>query len=43
MKVLVFLVKGFEIMEFSVFVDVMGWVCNDYGYDIDVVICGFKK
>lgn len=43
MKVLVFLAKGFETMEFSVFVDVMGWALNDYGHDIDVVTCGFKK
>lgn len=43
MKVLVFLAKGFETMEFSVFVDVMGWARIDYGHDIDVVTCGFKK
>ncbi|HBF4557125.1 DJ-1/PfpI family protein [Clostridioides difficile] len=43
MKVLVFLAKGFETMEFSVFVDVMGWARNDYGHDIDLVTCGFKK
>lgn len=43
MKVLVFLAKGFETMEFSVFVDVMGWARNDYGHNIDVVTCGFKK
>ncbi|MGO0907456.1 DJ-1/PfpI family protein [Clostridioides difficile] len=43
MKVLVFLAKGFETMEFSVFVDVMGWSRNDYNYDIDVVTGGFKK
>lgn len=43
MKVLVFLAKGFETMEISVFVDVMGWARNDYGHDIDVVTCGFKK
>lgn len=43
MKILVFLAKGFETMEFSVFVDVMGWARNDYGHDIDVVTCGFKK
>ncbi|UWD49467.1 DJ-1/PfpI family protein [Clostridioides difficile] len=43
MKVLIFLAKGFETMEFSVFVDVMGWARNDYNYDIDVVTCGFKK
>ncbi|AXU51579.1 DJ-1/PfpI family protein [Clostridioides difficile] len=43
MKILVFLAKGFETMEFSVFVDVMGWARNDYGHDVDVVTCGFKK
>ncbi|AWH79040.1 DJ-1/PfpI family protein [Clostridioides difficile] len=43
MKILVFLAKGFETMEFSVFVDVVGWARNDYGHDIDVVTCGFKK
>ena len=43
MKILVFLAKGFETMEFSVFVDVVGWDRNDYGHDIDVVTCGFKK
>ncbi|EQF22959.1 DJ-1/PfpI family protein [Clostridioides difficile CD160] len=43
MKILVFLAKGFETMEFSVFIDVMGWARNDYGCDIDVVTCGFKN
>lgn len=43
MKTLVLLAKGFETMEFSVFVDVMGWARNDYGYDVDVVTCGFQK
>ena len=43
MKILVFLAKGFETMEFSVFVDVMGWARNEYGHDVDVVTCGFKK
>lgn len=43
MKVLVFLAKGFETMEFSVFVDVIGWARNDYNYDIDVITVGFKK
>lgn len=43
MKVLVLLAKGFETMEFSVFVDVMGWARNDYGYDVPVVTCGFQK
>ena len=43
MKVLLFLAKGFETMEFSVFVDVMGWARNDYGCDIWVDTCGFQK
>ena len=43
MKILLFLAKGFETMEFSVFVDVMGWARNDYGYDVSVVTCGFQK
>ena len=43
MKTLLFLAKGFETMEFSAFVDVMGWAKNDYGYDVSVVTCGFQK
>ncbi|WP_297420580.1 DJ-1/PfpI family protein [Clostridium sp.] len=43
MKILLFLAKGFETMEFSVFVDVMGWARNDYQIDVQVVTCGFKK
>jgi 4-methyl-5(b-hydroxyethyl)-thiazole monophosphate biosynthesis len=43
MKTLLFLAKGFETMEFSVFVDVMGWARNDYQYDVSVVTCGFHK
>ncbi len=43
MKVLVLLAKGFETMEFSVFIDVLGWARNDYGYDIQVETCGFLK
>lgn len=30
-------------MEFSPFIDVMGWAVNDYHYDIEVVTCGFTK
>ena len=33
MKVLLFLAKGFETMEASVFVDIMGWA------GVDVVTC----
>ena len=43
MKVLLFCAKGFETMEFSVFVDVMGWAGNDYGYPVEVETCGFTK
>lgn len=43
MKIVLFLAKGFETMEFAPFVDVMGWGRNDYGYDIEVVTCGFTK
>lgn len=43
MKTLLFLAKGFETMEFSAFVDVLGWARNDYGYDLPVVTCGFQK
>ena len=43
MKILLFLVKGFETMEFSPFVDVMGWAENDYGVDITVVTCGLTR
>lgn len=43
MKVLLLLAKGFETMEFSVFVDVMGWTKCDYGVDINVETCGFTK
>jgi protein deglycase len=40
-KVLVFLSKGFETMEFSVFIDVLGWARNDYGHKLFVDTCGF--
>ena len=43
MKILLFLAKGFETMEFSPFVDVMGWAQNDYGVDVTVVTCGFTR
>ena len=43
MQTLLFLAKGFETMEFSVFVDVLGWARNDYGLDVPVVTCGFQK
>lgn len=43
MKILVFCAKGFETMEFSVFIDVMGWAKNDYHYPVSVDTCGFSK
>lgn len=43
MKTLLFLAKGVETMELSVFVDVLGWARNDYGYNTEVITCGFTK
>jgi 4-methyl-5(b-hydroxyethyl)-thiazole monophosphate biosynthesis len=43
MKTLLLLAKGFETMEFSVFIDILGWARNDYGYDVPVETCGFQK
>ena len=42
-KVLVFLAKAFEIMEFSVFIDVLGWARVDYGHNLFVDTCGFSE
>ncbi|MCW3787303.1 DJ-1/PfpI family protein [Plebeiibacterium sediminum] len=42
-KVLLFLAKAFETMEFSVFIDVLGWARNDYGHPIFVETCGFTN
>ena len=43
MKVLLLLAKGFETMEASVFIDVMGWARNDHQCDVEVVTCGLQK
>lgn len=43
MKVLLLLAKGFETMEFSVFVDIFGWAKSGYGSDITIETCGFTK
>ena len=43
MKILLLCAKGFETMEFSVFIDVIGWARNDFGYPIQVDTCGFTK
>ena len=42
-KVLVFLPKAFEIMEFSVFIDVLGWARFDYGHNLLAETCGFNE
>ncbi len=43
MNILLLLAKGFETMEASVFIDVMGWARNDFGCDVNVVTCGLSK
>lgn len=43
MKILLFCAKGFETMEFSVFIDIFGWARNDFGYNVQVETCGFNK
>lgn len=42
-KTLILLAKGFETMEFSVFIDVLGWARTDYGHDVQAETCGFQK
>ena len=43
MKILVFCCKGFELMEFAPFVDIMGWAGNDYRINVEVITGGFSK
>lgn len=43
MKVLLLCAKAFETMEFSVFIDVMGWARESFGNDVYVHTCGFQK
>ncbi len=42
-KVLVFLAKAFETMEFSAFIDILGWARVDVGHNLFVNTCGFTK
>lgn len=42
-KVLLFCCHGFETMEFSPFVDVMGWARIELGQQVCVETCGFQK
>ena len=41
MKVLLLCLNAFETMEFSPFVDVMGWAHDDFNCEIEIDICGF--
>lgn len=43
MKVLLFLPKGFEHMESSVFIDVLGWARHTFSQDVQLVTAGFTK
>ena len=43
MKVLLLCLKAFETMEFSVFIDVMGWARDEAKVDLQVTTCGFQK
>lgn len=43
MKILVLCAKGFETMEFSAFIDVMGWAANDFHLPVETETCGFTK
>lgn len=43
MKLLVFIAKGFETIEFSAFIDVMGWAKTDFNCKVDVVTCGLNS
>ena len=42
-RVLLFLAKAFEMIEFSAFIDVLGWARFDYGHNLFVDTCGFTK
>ncbi len=43
MKILLLCAKAFETMEFSVFIDTIGWARETFGNDIEVHTCGFQK
>lgn len=42
-RVLLLCLKAFETMEFSVFVDAMGWARDEVGSNIQVTTCGLHK
>ena len=43
MKILLLCLNAFETMEFSPFVDVIGWAHDDFNCDIAIDICGFHR
>lgn len=43
MKVLLFCCKGFEMMEFAPFYDVIGWAKCEFGYDVGIETGGFER
>jgi len=43
MKILLLCAKAFETIEFSAFIDVMGWATQDFQCDITVDMCGFQR
>ena len=43
MKILLLCAKAFETLEFSAFVDVMGWATEDFQCNISIDKCGFQK
>ena len=43
MKILLLCAKAFETLEFSVFIDTIGWARETFGNDIEVHTCGFQK
>ena len=43
MKILLLVPKGFEVLEFSALFDVLAWADKEFGYNTQVVTCGFEK
>ena len=43
MKVLLLLAEGFEVLEASVFIDVMGWNLAEGDHSTELVTCGLRK
>lgn len=43
MRILLLCLNAFEMMEFSPFIDIMGWARDDFNCEIEVEICGFTQ